>query len=136
MRQPLQVSGAECVWWACCDLMPPQSSKKPDGTSCLRGSARWWQDVPCWCMLNAFWEEWGLNMGHVLIHLRAFVLSVIYVAEQLTEGASALLELAKKSNATSPVEAQPQQPQKSVYLVGWWLWAGTCTSTRALDGLL
>jgi hypothetical protein len=39
-------------------------------------------------------------------------------AEQLTEGASALLELAKKSNATSPVEAQPQQPQKSVYLVG------------------
>jgi hypothetical protein len=39
-------------------------------------------------------------------------------AEQVTEGASALLELAKKSNATSPVEAQPQQPQKSVYLVG------------------
>ena len=38
-------------------------------------------------------------------------------AEQLTEGASALLELAKKSNATSPVEAQPQQPQKTVYLV-------------------
>lgn len=40
-----------------------------------------------------------------------------WTAEQLTEGAQALLELAKKSNATSPVEAQPQQPQKSVYLV-------------------
>lgn len=45
-----------------------------------------------------------------------FLLSL--AAELLTEGALALLELAKKSNATSPVEAQPQQPQKSVYLVG------------------
>lgn len=39
------------------------------------------------------------------------------VAEKLQEGSAALLELAKKVNATSPVEAQPQQPQKSVYLV-------------------
>lgn len=45
------------------------------------------------------------------------LLSAAAPAEQLTEGASALLELAKKSNATSPVEAQPQQPQKTVYLV-------------------
>lgn len=37
-------------------------------------------------------------------------------AEQLTDGSTALLELAKKVNATSPVESQPQQPQKSVYL--------------------
>ncbi|KAF8058408.1 hypothetical protein HT031_005532 [Scenedesmus sp. PABB004] len=37
-------------------------------------------------------------------------------AKQLCEGAAALLELAKKVNATSPVEAQPAQPQKSVYL--------------------
>lgn len=36
--------------------------------------------------------------------------------EQLTDGSAALLELAKKVNATSPVETQPQQPQKSVYL--------------------
>eukprot|EP00879_Flechtneria_rotunda_P007709 GHRR01008082.1.p1 GENE.GHRR01008082.1~~GHRR01008082.1.p1 ORF type:complete len:625 (+),score=228.53 GHRR01008082.1:277-2151(+) len=36
--------------------------------------------------------------------------------KRLIEGAAALLELAKKVNATSPVEAQPQQPQKSVYL--------------------
>lgn len=45
------------------------------------------------------------------------LLLVSLAAELLTEGALALLELAKKSNATSPVEAQPQQPQKSVYLV-------------------
>jgi hypothetical protein len=44
-------------------------------------------------------------------------------AETLQDGASALLELAKKVNATSPVEAQPQQPQKSVYLV-----SGGCSS--------
>jgi hypothetical protein len=42
---------------------------------------------------------------------------VLPIAETLQDGASALLELAKKVNATSPVEAQPQQPQKSVYLV-------------------
>lgn len=49
--------------------------------------------------------------------LRSLCVCLCRAAEQLTEGASALLELAKKSNATSPVEAQPQQPQKSVYLV-------------------
>uniref|UniRef100_A0A383W3D1 BTB domain-containing protein n=1 Tax=Tetradesmus obliquus TaxID=3088 RepID=A0A383W3D1_TETOB len=37
-------------------------------------------------------------------------------AKTLQDGAAALLELAKKVNATSPVEAQPQQPTKSVYL--------------------
>lgn len=41
---------------------------------------------------------------------------LILCAEQLTDGSAALLELAKKVNATSPVESQPQQPQKSVYL--------------------
>lgn len=40
----------------------------------------------------------------------------VAVAEQLIDGSAALLELAKKVNATSPVESQPQQPQKSVYL--------------------
>jgi hypothetical protein len=39
------------------------------------------------------------------------------LTEQLTDGAAALLELAKKVNATSPLEAQPQQPQQKVYLV-------------------
>jgi hypothetical protein len=38
-------------------------------------------------------------------------------AEHLAQGSAALLELAKKVNATSPVEAQPAQPQRSVYLV-------------------
>lgn len=64
--------------------------------------------------------------AHVYTLPRVCAVYYFPAAEQLTEGASALLELAKKSNATSPVEAQPQQPQKSVYLVGWWLWAGTC----------
>jgi hypothetical protein len=45
------------------------------------------------------------------------VVACCVCAETLQDGASALLELAKKVNATSPVEAQPQQPQKSVYLV-------------------
>lgn len=52
------------------------------------------------------------------------LLLVSLAAELLTEGALALLELAKKSNATSPVEAQPQQPQKSVYLVGAFVVSG------------
>lgn len=59
---------------------------------------------------SIFVEKPGLD---VLLDL---VTDETATAKQVTEGASALLELAKKSNATSPVEAQPQQPQKSVYL--------------------
>jgi hypothetical protein len=54
---------------------------------------------------------------HLMLSIPTCCAHFSLAAELLTEGALALLELAKKSNATSPVEAQPQQPQKSVYLV-------------------
>jgi hypothetical protein len=65
--------------------------------------------------------DWQLlridNTWLALKHSVPSWLCLCAAAETLQDGASALLELAKKVNATSPVEAQPQQPQKSVYLV-------------------
>lgn len=85
----------------------------PGGVGSIAGVAL--QTRLAWLVCSA---AWGL-CAHTCVRRGSLCALLRLPAEQLTEGALALLELAKKSNATSPVEAQPQQPQKSVYLVSW-----------------
>ncbi|WIA37724.1 hypothetical protein OEZ86_014604 [Tetradesmus obliquus] len=69
------------------------------------------QLAPTGELKNIFVDKAGLDVLLELLTDRGAT------AKTLQDGAAALLELAKKVNATSPVEAQPQQPTKSVYLL-------------------
>eukprot|EP00878_Enallax_costatus_P007491 GHUV01007846.1.p1 GENE.GHUV01007846.1~~GHUV01007846.1.p1 ORF type:complete len:543 (+),score=179.67 GHUV01007846.1:941-2569(+) len=68
------------------------------------------QLAPVSQLKNIFVDKGGLDILLDLLQDKAAT------SKQLIDGSAALLELAKKVNATSPVESQPQQPQKSVYL--------------------
>jgi len=85
-----------CGGWACCKKVPQSSISAYDGPSCLKGGARSWQhnsgtpsspagvgvaDLIIAKCNNACWHEWHLDLGHMFIHFRAYVLSTTFLLQ-------------------------------------------------------